>query len=1048
MTCCYCSSETEKVMDQLLQVSHLFAECSHGHELEKMSHIPPIKQFKLHPLDQASITKLLQHIFSVVLVDMSVFAPETAAVVHQFSAGNPLIAVEIAKAVIPAISAVNDTTSKEALVIEFLKSLKSHRIEEIILYRFDGLTQDSQIVLKAAAVAGYDGRKLSLKLLESILESMYQNLTSFRRHRKNSSLSNCSNVSSPLLLGNDDTIHTITSYQSAITASSDDTPSDIELLQDSALHDSLEELQKQGFIIKSQVDSNPFLTEEQGAAIQEPWTDVQITFASQLDRIALYDMLLKDQKKEFHSKIAKFLEECYQPVEKLGLLTSTELYVLGRHYEGAAHYSRALVCYYRAGLMLRQQGARAESHTHLICSYRMLSNMYRTVGYTVDNLDMLKYIGQSHPHMLSTDAHDSEKTMRMNSFGENNRMTISTNIDDEDHENNSITLSRELIRTMCEGDIHLLETAINMLIKLGQSFLSMPDLSGTKCDEIYNEALHLLMLTSRCLIDDWAHLYDGKFTSQDTFDSYETADDLFLTFDSSPHRKRSPHHHDSNNHHRQELLLESPDLVNRDVGRDVGPYSHTHRSCDSCLSPRIDENDNFYITEYWYVFAVLSGKLQYLSVHCDQIPTVHNDAIKLARNFVVLAKEYGDPVHIVRSLSSQIDALRGEEFIFHALQSLEKLLNTYCAEEHSKQLITLYGQDWALVSINGILQHIILSGNSNKSNYIISYMENHISKMESKEIYAIVIIGYCCRLMSLHYFEKALKLLNILLSLPVVYFAKSLVDSLIDLVKIQLYWQKNQYRFYYDNNMINNELEEKVLLWCQNLLKMKIEERTSLYRIANNHYWCLETIHAKLCWLLACQHLSNLNKIHSTNTNNINTIDINPPCESHQKRVKFFEDVATLDAVGKHEDMACEEIHRRIERLVSIGLNVSNYTLNLVDIHSPKFVFNRCMLLWVKARLLLLTPDISVEERKERCKACLLECVTVAENHVYPFLLLITGAEWLRNGLDEEEGIAMISNGRKRCLSTCKDFDEYYYNWPIAKYIELSLTEHKSFDQS
>jgi len=117
-----------------------------------------------------------------------------------------------------------------------------------------------------------------------------------------------------------------------------------------------------------------------------------------------------------------------------------------------------------------------------------------------------------------------------------------------------------------------------------------------------------------------------------------------------------------------------------------------------------------------------------------------------------------------------------------------------------------------------------------------------------------------------------------------------------------------------------------------------------------------------------------------------------------------------------------------------------NFVLNLADIKSPKYVFNHCMTLWVKARLLLLCTDISVEERKIRCKECLQECVLVAENHVYPFLLLLTGAEWLRNGLDEEEGIQLIVNGRKRCVSTCTNFNKYYYEWPISIYIDTFST--------
>lgn len=135
-------------------------------------------------------------------------------VVYRLSGGNPLYAVEVSKAAIKMVKKFNNLTSsprmtprdlaqskfdrttsshggsrfddelevKAATVLQnppddiwektFQKlssSLRSERIEEIIIFRFDQLNPKSQLLLRIAAVAGFDNAPFSARMLSYIL---------------------------------------------------------------------------------------------------------------------------------------------------------------------------------------------------------------------------------------------------------------------------------------------------------------------------------------------------------------------------------------------------------------------------------------------------------------------------------------------------------------------------------------------------------------------------------------------------------------------------------------------------------------------------------------------------------------------------------------------------------------------------------------------------------------------------------------------------------------------------------------------------------------
>ena len=117
--------------------------------------------------------------------------------VYKLSGGNPLYAVEVSKAAIKMVSkvespnlqikmAVRDSAERKFDSIDegkhddviqkwtraFQKvtaSLRSERIEEVIIFRFDQLNYKSQLLLKIAAVAGFNNAPFNAEILCFIL---------------------------------------------------------------------------------------------------------------------------------------------------------------------------------------------------------------------------------------------------------------------------------------------------------------------------------------------------------------------------------------------------------------------------------------------------------------------------------------------------------------------------------------------------------------------------------------------------------------------------------------------------------------------------------------------------------------------------------------------------------------------------------------------------------------------------------------------------------------------------------------------------------------
>ncbi len=143
-----------------------------------MRSMPESKSFRkadLPPLCKSAIKKLLLRIStSFGLNDVGDHVLEKLC---EMSAGSPLYATELAKAVCSryiareCTSHAPETVACSQGMMTIINSMRTDRIEEMVHFRFDKLTEQCQLVLKMAAVASLNGSHFTLSMLISILDS-------------------------------------------------------------------------------------------------------------------------------------------------------------------------------------------------------------------------------------------------------------------------------------------------------------------------------------------------------------------------------------------------------------------------------------------------------------------------------------------------------------------------------------------------------------------------------------------------------------------------------------------------------------------------------------------------------------------------------------------------------------------------------------------------------------------------------------------------------------------------------------------------------------
>ena len=102
---------------------------------------------------------------------------KSLSVMYSLCGGNPFYAVELTNA---AIRIIRENEKKEKIssissqiwsktFLKVASKSRPERIEEIIIYRFDQLSSKSQLLLRVAAVAGYNSAPFNAKMLTFVL---------------------------------------------------------------------------------------------------------------------------------------------------------------------------------------------------------------------------------------------------------------------------------------------------------------------------------------------------------------------------------------------------------------------------------------------------------------------------------------------------------------------------------------------------------------------------------------------------------------------------------------------------------------------------------------------------------------------------------------------------------------------------------------------------------------------------------------------------------------------------------------------------------------
>jgi len=131
---------------------------------------------ELKPIGKAATKKLLLKIF----LNYGIQAVEEPILdkLHVLSNGSPLYATELAKGICNRYI-TRECTEMTRLeehacnnrIMTIIDSMRTERIEEMVHFRFDKLTEQCQLVLKMAAVAAVNGSHFTLSMLTWILDS-------------------------------------------------------------------------------------------------------------------------------------------------------------------------------------------------------------------------------------------------------------------------------------------------------------------------------------------------------------------------------------------------------------------------------------------------------------------------------------------------------------------------------------------------------------------------------------------------------------------------------------------------------------------------------------------------------------------------------------------------------------------------------------------------------------------------------------------------------------------------------------------------------------
>jgi hypothetical protein len=257
---------------------------------------------------------------------------------------NPLYATELSTLIATAILKFDEETKESVEVFSnakrenrikpLIQTIKSDRMSESIGKMVDFVSSDSQLVLKAAAVAGFNGHLFSVSLLASML---------------------------PELMGNND--NTLDQWFISFNV--------MKITQN---------LVDKGYFVlygSEGIQKKPLQNSDdcEGRDIVPDEFNNEYGYYSSSLRHYAYEMMLEDQKKYFHGKCAVFLETEYL---RNSLSSPSHYRRIGCHWERAGDWTKAMCFYCHAGILYDKIGDYEDTYSCYALSYSMLGLMKRT----------------------------------------------------------------------------------------------------------------------------------------------------------------------------------------------------------------------------------------------------------------------------------------------------------------------------------------------------------------------------------------------------------------------------------------------------------------------------------------------------------------------------------------------------------------------------------------------------------------------------------------------------------------------------------------------
>lgn len=287
--------------------------------------------------------------------------------IHSISGGNPLYMFEISTALAKKYVAMSHSKGPDEdnhKLMELVKNFRTNRIEEVICFRFDQLGPMHQILLKMASVACSLGSYFSLPMLAYMLHSDKaassmdilnsgkpgSDVMSRRESRRDSHRTQSGGFQ---LMSSADKVATVLNDLL-------DKGEFVRVVVSSAPGDSGKEHSSHlTSPMASDKNSLELLTLEDPAVASQ----LQFEFMVGLERNAIYDLMLNDQKESFHDRVASFLESERHAAEARGddVVTPAQLSIEAFHWEQATVWCSAMRCYYLSGMALDKLGALVDS---------------------------------------------------------------------------------------------------------------------------------------------------------------------------------------------------------------------------------------------------------------------------------------------------------------------------------------------------------------------------------------------------------------------------------------------------------------------------------------------------------------------------------------------------------------------------------------------------------------------------------------------------------------------------------------------------------------